>query len=96
MPTISIAAAWFRRQDYDAVKALAPHDPNLPDAFDEWLDLATQQLAQLEAEGVVVEKVVVEPRQFAAWCRRRKVEPDQHARAAYAVDRARRQRGHRA
>ena len=82
---IHVASAWFRREDYERFRALAPDGAGLPAMFDEWEKEALRQLAQFSKQGIVVEKIVIDPDQFVAWCRTAKIEPNQKARTQYAV-----------
>jgi hypothetical protein len=77
--------AWFRREDYDAFKKLSPDEYNLPDTFDEWEEIAVNQVVQIEAAGGIVEKVILDPQEFALWCKASGVEPNGPSRAAFAV-----------
>src|SRR5438552_17269405 len=62
-------AIWIRREDYDAFKRLSPNDPDFPDTYDEWFKDATEQIAKSESRGLVVDRIVVDPQQFAAFCK---------------------------
>ena len=66
LPRITV---WLQREDYDAFKQLAPHDPNLPDTFDDWLQQAEKDAAKLESDGRSMNKVIVNPKEFAEYCR---------------------------
>ena len=77
--------AWFRREDYEALKKLSPNEPDLPDTFDEWEQIATKQVAEIETAGGLVEKVIIDPQEFAIWCRASGVKPDSVNRSAFAV-----------
>jgi hypothetical protein len=55
---------------------LSPTEYNLPDTFDEWNEIATKQAAQMEANGMIVEKVIINPQEFALWCEARNVKAD--------------------
>jgi hypothetical protein len=86
--------AWFRREDYDAFKKLSPDEYNLPDTFDEWEEIANKQVAEIDATGGLVEKVIVNPQEFALWCKASGVEPNGPSRAAFAIQKdARQQKG---
>jgi hypothetical protein len=85
-------AAWFRPDDYDAIKRLSPNDPDLPDTFDEWLQAATKQIADLELNGIAVQKVVVNSKELSAWCRGSGVNPDSVGHSAFAVAKSWRQK----
>ena len=52
---------WFSRENYDAVKRLAPHDADLSDTFDEWLKLTTQR-HQESAGPASLRATLIEPR----------------------------------
>ena len=85
MQRIKQVGAWFRREDYPAIKALSPDDENLPDTFDEWLEIADKQVKAQEALGGAVEKVIVVPAEFAEWCKASGLQPTGVTRAAFAV-----------
>jgi hypothetical protein len=84
--TPKTVGAWFRREDYAAIKALSPGEYNLPDTFDEWNEIATKQVAEMESNGIVVEKVIIVPQEFAQWCKARNVKPDGPSRARFAIE----------
>ncbi len=84
MIRISVAA-WFDAQDYQYFKALSPVEQVLPNTFEEWLELAEKQIAGLEANGFVVEKVTIDPVEYVAWCQTSSHEPNAASRAAFAV-----------
>ena len=83
--TTNRIAAWINREGYDAIKRFTPNDPGLPDTFDEWLKHASEQIANLEANGIVVEKVIIDPQELATYCRASGIEPDRVGREAFAV-----------
>jgi hypothetical protein len=60
--------AWFRREDYDAVRALLADD-SISGTFEQWLEQETERVREAEAAGVVVHKVIIDPQQFANYCR---------------------------
>lgn len=78
-------AVWINRDDYDAFKGLSPNDPDLPDAYDDWLKIATEQAAKLEASSIPVEKVIINPQQFAAYCRASGIDTNNVTRGGFAI-----------
>jgi len=76
---------WLRRDDYQTFKRLSPDDPDLPDTYDEWLKLASEQINNLKANGIVVKKVTIDPEEFAVYCRASGINPNTHTRAAFTV-----------
>jgi hypothetical protein len=43
--------------------------PRLPDTFDEWEQSAAKIIEKLEAQGWVIRKTIIIPKEFAAWCK---------------------------
>jgi hypothetical protein len=84
--------AWFRREDYDAIKALVGDDPDFPATFDEWLERTQQQVAKLETRSTVVEKAVINPDDFATYCRSSGIEQGINRLNAFAIVQNRRDR----
>lgn len=78
-------AIWIRREDYDAFKRLSPNDPNFPDTYDEWLKDASEQIAKSEARGLVVDRIVVDPQQFAAFCKAGGIETNYATLGGYVI-----------
>jgi hypothetical protein len=67
MPSSKVVP-WFLPQNYDAIKRALKNDPNLPVTYDEWFNLQTKQVAEIEARGTFVEKVNINPDEFARYC----------------------------
>jgi hypothetical protein len=67
MPTRN--QCWFGdTKEYDTVRATIGPDPQYPKTYDEWLQLATKRVANLESGGWTINKVVVEPKEFIRFC----------------------------
>jgi len=77
--------SWFTREEYDGFKRLLPKDNNLPDSFDKWLTGATNQMAELTAQGIIAEKRIIHPQEFAAWCRDAGLDCNLTTLASYSV-----------
>ena len=58
---------------------------NFPETFNEWSKLAEGQLAQVIAQGMAVEKVIIDPDGFVRFCANAKIEPNNKARIQYAI-----------
>jgi hypothetical protein len=65
----TIIKPWFSPSNFDVIRRAAINNLGLPDTYEAWLDLATKEIADLKARGVVVNKVVVTPDQFAPYCK---------------------------
>ena len=64
MPRHQVAVAWLRREDWSGWQAV---DPEVLPYF-EWLAKASDTIAHLERNGVVVEKITVDAGAFGKWC----------------------------
>jgi hypothetical protein len=79
-------AIWFLPEDYSSIRELARGKSDLADTFDEWLQGARDEVARLEREGLAVEKVVVRPDEFAAWCKIGRFEEGFYTMAQFAAE----------
>jgi hypothetical protein len=64
----SIPFYWFERDDYERVRRLIPNDKQIPGSFEDWEQVATKQIAELEARGIEIRKVVVDPTEYSLFC----------------------------
>lgn len=69
LPKAPKPVPWFNREDYDAVKREAPHDTDLPDTYAKWQEVTAQEIGNLQTNGISFTKIVINPRDFAAYCR---------------------------
>ena len=79
-----VALPWFRRVDYAALLKLFTDSEKLPETFDVWRQRAEAVERQSRKAGFTVARILIEPAAFEAWCKKRRVSPDQRARFAYA------------
>ncbi|MBV8568781.1 MAG: hypothetical protein JO366_18580 [Methylobacteriaceae bacterium] len=86
--TSKYISVWFRREDYYAFKKLAPSDEDLPRTFDQWFDMASKRNASLAARGFEIERVLIDPQEFAVWAQSAGVKPDRIAREGFAIRKA--------
>jgi len=80
----AVGMVWYRQEDYFKVKTLMSDSRKLPDTYAQWLKQANQGFQQLTAEGLLVEKVYLDPDTFPAWCSERGLNVDAHARMTFA------------
>lgn len=80
----AVGVAWYRREDYDRLKAMFSDGIKLADTFDEWLATAQSLCDKLISEGHVVEKAYIDPEAFPQWCRANGKVLDSTGRMAYA------------
>jgi hypothetical protein len=82
---------WFDRENYDAIRGLVGDDA-IPDAFNEWLEATIKLVDEGTARGIAMEKVVIDPQQFAAWCLASGLQHNLTTLRAFSVTVARKQR----
>jgi hypothetical protein len=64
----AFGVAWFRREDYQRIREIS-HDQMIP-TFDEWEAKMVKFLANQQAAGVILEKVIVGPDDLVAFAKR--------------------------
>jgi hypothetical protein len=79
-----VALPWFRRADYAVLLRMFTDSEKLPESFDVWLQRAETVERQSRKAGFSVARILIQPAPFAAWCKKRRLLPDQRARFAYA------------
>jgi hypothetical protein len=78
-----IAVAWFRREDWDALRAVAADE--LDETFDEFAARVERKLAPLRARGISPVRVVIDIDLLVKFCRHCDRPVDNPARAEYAA-----------
>ena len=78
--------AWYRREDYDHLKAAFKDGWSLPDTFDSRLEKAELAYDTLTSEGLKVVKALIDPDTFPVWCRDHGFEMDTAARMAFGQE----------
>lgn len=73
---------WPTRENYERFAALC--DDEVPAIFDEFEAQAIERLADLAAQGIVLQKVTFDPDKMAQWCRAHFGRVDAYTRSAYA------------
>jgi hypothetical protein len=59
---------WYTRQTFDHVRNIS--DDDLPDTFNGWKERAQRDFAKLQAIGLYVEKIVIDPDELLAFARK--------------------------
>lgn len=80
----AVGIAWYRREDYQKIRAVMADPDKLPATFDKWFYSANKFARGLEARGQIVERVYLDPDEFAEWCQRRGMNIDAKARMTFA------------
>ena len=79
---MTLAVTWFRKKDWPRWLSM---DPNFQPDYDYWLKRMKGHIAAFKKQGVPIEKVVLDPDAFVAWCSFQGCDPaSTSARASYA------------
>jgi len=63
--------AWISSAaNYGQFRKLIPDHTDFPDTYDEWLNVANEQVTHMMKQGFVVTKVTIDPDEFAQYCHR--------------------------
>jgi hypothetical protein len=88
-----IAIAEYREEDYPRMVALAPDGGGMEKTFREWKDYFEAAVVAALSEGARVERIVVDPDEFAAWLRRNRLKSTHETRTRYVLDIANKKHG---
>ena len=86
IPVRAIGMAWFRSaEDFAWARREFIDGHGLPATFEEWQRKAKAVLERLRASGQTVERVMIDPATFPAWCRENGFEMTSQARQHYSA-----------
>ena len=88
--------AWIREQDYRWARRRMTDGYLFPPAYQDWTATAEAEIRRCMAAGHIVEKIIVVPSQFEAWCRQRGLRMHSYARMLFAHEAAQHLRSVRA
>ena len=83
-PHLIVGIAWYRPEQWDYLREVAFDPEALPDTYEEWLALATQQFRDMQAMGFTVRKVEVDVGDLLKWCMERGVPVNGESRSGFA------------
>jgi hypothetical protein len=81
----AIGVPWFTAETWERLCEVSDADLLPADTFSEWIALAEPQFAQFVADGLPVERVLIDPDELAAWCEFNNLPVDGRGRAAFAA-----------
>jgi hypothetical protein len=76
-----VGVAWYTREQWAAVRAVATDPNKLEDTYEAWVAMAERALQELAQTGLRLEKVMIDSQALRAWCQR-------EGRPVYAAARA--------
>ncbi|MGZ5919614.1 MAG: hypothetical protein ACXWJV_07445, partial [Hyphomicrobium sp.] len=81
-----VVMPWFRREDYARIREIMEGGDKWLSDYDAWQARAEKQIKDVEAQGMAVERVYLDPDEFLAWCEKGSHHPDSMARQRYAAE----------
>jgi hypothetical protein len=87
---VKVNVPWFQRQHYEAIRRLVADKP-MANTFEEWLEITTKYVSKMQASGVIVKTVLIDPQQFAAYRRACEVNHVKATLGEFAIVAARKQ-----
>lgn len=88
-PLRAVGLAWFREEDYAALRRIFDDGGKMPTTWKEWLQNAEgmerKAKAQAAAQGAVIERVYIDPDTFPDWCAANGVKPDSQGRHKFVA-----------
>jgi len=82
----AVGFPWYRREDYERIRALMVDGHTLPATFEKWFYAADKGARRLQDSGHIVERVHLDPDEFPEWCRQRGLDLDSEARRRFAAE----------
>jgi hypothetical protein len=77
--------AWYDRDQWQYLRDVAADPEVLEQSYDEWVAMAETAIRELEASGMIIERVSVNTTDLVAWCREQNRPIDGSARAEFAA-----------
>lgn len=81
-----VAVAWYTREQWVAVRAIAIDPENLESTYEDWVAMAEQALQKLVQTGMRLQKVAISSGSLLEWCQREGRPVDAEARATFAAE----------
>lgn len=77
--------AWYDREQWQRLRQLVADPERLEESYEEWLGVAERAVRDLEAAGMLIERVPIDAKALIAWCRQQGRPIDGSARAEFAA-----------
>jgi hypothetical protein len=81
-----IGLAWYSREDWERLRAIADDREQLDDSFEEWERGALQAIRDLASVGRQVLKMPIDVEAYVTWCRERGCRLDSASRAEFVSE----------
>ena len=83
-----VALAAYSEADYEDILEMMDDGEDLPDTYQDWLDLSLEKEQGLLKQGYPVTRIMIRPKTFDSWCRISGLRPNAEARAEFAATQA--------
>ncbi|MCG6203672.1 hypothetical protein LPW26_03400 [Rhodopseudomonas sp. HC1] len=87
-PIRAMGIPWYERDSYDRILQVMQDAHVLPATFEDWQQLARKVERTGQSSGTIVVRAVINPDEFVAWCRGRRLNVDAEARMTFANEAA--------
>lgn len=84
---IVIGVPWYRKDDYERVRALMIDASRLPGSYGQWRHAALKLVERIRSEGHRPIRVPLDPDEFIRWCLANELDLNANARTMFAADR---------
>lgn len=88
MPVIAVGIPWYRREEFEALRASFVDGDELHDTYEQWLADAESLERQIANTGTPTTRVIIDPHRFHRWCKKHRLAPNARARSRYASEHA--------
>ena len=85
-PTARVGIAWYREDQWQLLRAVAPDSHGLGPTYSAWEKVASEQIWELENQGLAVQRVDVDLTELLPWCHIKGLTPDAAARNRFAQE----------
>ena len=75
--------AWYYKAQWDKIRAISADRSHMDEKFEDWESNAFAMVSKLEADGKKVHRVYIDADMLLAWCTRKGIPIDGHARSLY-------------
>jgi hypothetical protein len=77
--------AWYDREQWQRLREVAADPEVLEESYDQWVVMAEKAIRDLEAMGMIIERVPINTNDLIAWCNEQDRPIDGSARAEFAA-----------
>lgn len=84
-PIGAMPFGWYSAEGWERVRAISEDPAHFLASYEQWCEVAQRQFDTFAAQGMPVEKIMIDPDELDAWCKQVGAGVNSKARATYAV-----------